>query len=194
MNQDGNYRDTRVATACAGVTDGGCACLSGAFSLCWNLDARLASIQESAEEIAATAKTSEIRTAAQKLVYMVSQELPDYRRRGLRDAALILALDIGRTAERIHVKQFEPEVGRGGGTRKGCKKEGKAPLENGVTRAQQIRDAVQSRLARRPRESVANAGQWVAEQHLDNSGKPEAGWSIGNVRRAIRGMKKPKSK
>jgi len=137
--QNGVYRKAGITTACAGLAGGECACLSGAFSLCWNLDGRLASILESAKEIAATTAFSETRTDAEKLVYLVSRELPDYRTRGLRDAALIVALDIGRIAERIQVKEFEPDVRRGRGTRKAGRKVAKKTPEQVAPRARKSR-------------------------------------------------------
>jgi len=134
----GAHPKAEITTACAGLTGGECSCLSGAFSLCWNLDGRLAGILESAEEIAATATAPATRADAERLVYMVSQELPDYRTRGLRNAALLVALDIGRTAERLQVKQFEPEVRRGRGTGNGRKTVAKKSPDSATSRPRQV--------------------------------------------------------
>ena len=108
-NQDGIYPITRITTS-AELTEQERGLINSAFSQVWNLDARLANILESAQEIAETGTTAEIRRDAQKVVYMASHELPTYRTRGLHDEALVVALDIGRTAEQIHVRPFEPDV------------------------------------------------------------------------------------
>jgi len=137
--QNGIDRKTGVSATCTGLAGGECGCLSGAFSLCWNLDGRLAAILESARKIAATARASTTRADAEKLVYMVSEELPDFRTRGLRNAALLVALDIGRTAERLKVKDFEPEVRRGRRAGNGCEKGSKKGPDRVISRAEQVR-------------------------------------------------------
>ena len=164
----------------------------------WNPDARLDSILAIARETleTSTEKTStgaKIRNDARKLIFLVGTQLPDHRARGLLDAALVLALEIGRTFERIHARSFEPDVHRGKGTQKGSKKGGGTTHGKATTRAEQIRQAVRKRLEQNGGDSVTGAGEWVAEQHRDSDGKPQPGWSQGNIRRAIKGMKKSKT-
>ncbi len=62
--------------------------------------------------------------------------------------------------------------------------------ENGIAQDELIREAVKSRMRQNRCESVTRAGQWVAQQHKDENGRPEPGWSWGKIKLAIRGMTK----
>ncbi len=62
----------------------------------------------------------------------------------------------------------------------------------GSEQAQAIKAAVLEKLNVNPRMSVTAAGMFVADHAMDKNGKPKPGWSWGNIKLAIRGMKKPK--
>ncbi len=76
---------------------------------------------------------------------------------------------------------------------RGGKNGGAATHGKAVTTAEDIRQAVRDRLTKQPRDSVTSAGDWVAcqvQHDPDYEHYQKRGWSAGNIKRAIHGMKK----
>ena len=112
-------------------------------------------------------------------------------------AVAYYGIEVGTNDEQLLVKlAHEENAMRGKRTQKGSTNGGAKTHKKATTCAEQIRRAVAERLEQQPHDSVTSAGQWVADKAATDANyqhHKKRGWSLGSIRRAIKGMKKLKT-